>query len=246
MIFSRQKKEDYDYILGSKIKMMQPKDKYCISIDAVFLGAAVKENKSATLLDIGFGTGAVSFVALNNNPKLKITGLEIQDEMIALAKQNIKLNQFKGIKIVKGDLKHNPIKEDFDYVVTNPPYFVGTKSPNHIKNLAHQEFNTSLKEWCEFCCKRVKNHGTFIIVHMPERLAEILAVLVEKKMGKIEVFPLASFEGEKANRIIVRAVKGSKTPTTLYSPLVVHQKTKKYTAEAGKILTGSFLEDFFS
>ena len=79
-----------------------------------------------------------------------------------------------------------------------------------------------LKKWLDYCLKHLKSKGTFTIIHRPELLGEILCIL-EKKLGKIEVFPIQTKLDEPATRIIVRGVLGAKSPLKLYPPLIMHK-----------------------
>ncbi len=79
-----------DYLLDRQVKILQPVDGYRASTDAVFLsslvdGKKIKEN--AAVLDVGSGTGAVSLCLAARLPeeKLKITGLDIQADLVKLS-----------------------------------------------------------------------------------------------------------------------------------------------------------------
>ena len=76
-----------DYLLDRQVKILQPVEGYRASTDAVFLsslvdGKKIKEN--AAVLDVGSGTGAVSLclAARLSEKKLKITGLDIQADLV--------------------------------------------------------------------------------------------------------------------------------------------------------------------
>ena len=81
-----------DYLLDRQVKILQPVDGYRASTDAVFLsslvdGKKIKEN--AAVLEVGSGTGAVSLclAARLSEKKLKITGLDIQADLVKLSNQ---------------------------------------------------------------------------------------------------------------------------------------------------------------
>ena len=73
------------------------------------------------------------------------------------------------------------------------------------------------------------------MIHRPEMLPEILSILTQK-LGNIDIYPIVSKEGEKANRVLVRGYLNKKGPLSLHFPLVMHTKEGKRTDLAEKIL----------
>ena len=64
-----------------------------------------------------------------------------------------------------------------------------------------------LDKWIEFCIKRLKPNGTFSIIHVSDRLCEILAILYSLKsfIGDITVTPISFKHGEDPKRVNVIA-----------------------------------------
>ena len=73
------------------------------------------------------------------------------------------------------------------------------------------------------------------MIHRPENLGEILPIFGQK-LGNLEIFPIVSKQGEKANRVLIRGYLNKKGPLTLHFPLVMHRKNGKRTEIAEKIL----------
>ncbi len=116
-----------DYLLNQKVKILQPKTGYRAAIDAVFLAASVqKVKKTDHILDVGAGTGAVSLCLAHHYPQNKITGWEIQPDLLNLAKESALLNGFQNVSYLEKDIKTAPRAANkvlYDHIVTNPPYF---------------------------------------------------------------------------------------------------------------------------
>ena len=91
-----------DDFLGGLVRLKQLKDGYRATSDAVLLAASIQAKSGQSILDVGLGTGAVSLCLEARIKGLSLTGLEIQDEMIELAKENAVLNQVE-MQILKGD-----------------------------------------------------------------------------------------------------------------------------------------------
>jgi len=88
----------------------------------------------------------------------------------------------------------------------------------------------------KFC----RHKGSVTFIHRADRLAELLIGL-EGRAGEITVFPLWPKDGEIANRVIVRARKGIKTPMQLMSGLTLHEADGGYTPGADAALKGGAL-----
>src|SRR2546430_1465335 len=77
--------------------------------------------------------------------------------------------------------------------------------------------------------------GVLLLIHRPERLAEMLARL-EGRAGGVVIFPLWPMAGRPARRVLILARKGSRAPLTLAGGLVLHEPDGRYSAAADAVL----------
>ena len=230
-------------LLNGSVKIVQFETGLKVSSDAVLVASAVDEKlikKAKSILDVGVGGGGISLCIASRFKDVKITGIDIQDEMLKLAQQSCIENNFEDrIRLIKESIL-SPSKEfrqmSFDIVITNPPYYKGETSSNKIKAIAHSEQGLDLKEWIANSVRRLNVFGTFIIIHKADRLDDIIYSLKQANMGNIEIFLLYSKKNENANRVIVRARKSSKSPTVIYPPIILHKENGEYTSEAEALL----------
>ena len=103
--------------------------------------------------------------------------------------------------------------ECFDLVITNPPYFQGTPVKKH--NAHH---NADIVQWTKRSLARVKPNGYFCTIVDALVAAKVLAVLGDKHVGNIQIFPLFSTK-DTAERVLIRAHKGVDTGATLFKGL---------------------------
>lgn len=230
-------------LLGGKVKIVQFQKGVKVSSDAVLLASLVDEKLSKhinAVLDVGVGGGGISLCLLSRFSHLKITGIDIQEEMLDIVKKSIIENGFQeNFSVFKEDILNQSsfLKEkEFDLVITNPPYYKGHISPDKVKARAHSEQGLDLVKWISMCIKRLRTKGTFAIIHKAERLDDILFALKQNGMGKIEVVLLYSKKGENANRVLVRSVKSSKSPSIIYFPIILHCDNGEYSDIAKEIL----------
>lgn len=236
-------KIEINTLLGGKVKIAQFEKGVKVSSDAVLLSSIIDvklAKKIHNVLDVGVGGGGISLCLLKRFNHLNVLGIDVQDEMLSLAKESIKVNGFDMcFSVAKDDiLKPSKTLKDmeFDLVITNPPYYKGHTSPDKIKAKAHSEQGLDLSEWVKMCIKRLRTGGVFAMVHKAERIDDIMFALKQNGMGKIEIVLLYSKKGEAANRVLVRAVKSSKSPAVIYPPIILHSTNGEYTDKAQSVL----------
>lgn len=75
------------------------------------------------ILDIGTGSGAISVALAHKLPHVHITATDLSPHALALAKQNAERNHVADrIRFLRGDLLTPVAGEQFDIIVSNPPY----------------------------------------------------------------------------------------------------------------------------
>ncbi len=112
-----------DFLNIPNMKIVQRNDHFNFSLDTVLIANFLTINRSTKMiLDMGTGNGAIPLL-LSKRTTANITGIEIQEVSVQLAKKNIEINNLqKQIKIVSGDIKamEEIFNEKFDAIVTNP------------------------------------------------------------------------------------------------------------------------------
>jgi release factor glutamine methyltransferase len=75
------------------------------------------------IVDVGTGSGAIAVALASKLPNAQITATETSDHALAVARENAKRNGIAGrIRFMQGDLLDPVVGEQFDIVVSNPPY----------------------------------------------------------------------------------------------------------------------------
>lgn len=226
-----------DKFLNGKVLLKQSKTGLRATSDSVLLAAFVKIKENENLLDIGAGNGVIG-LCVNARQKCNLNALEYQSNLIKQIQQNAELNK-TDVQIIEHNLfdKQDVLKGMlFHHVVTNPPFHDNTgKGRQNIEQQLAYRAEFYLTKWLDYCLKHLESKGSFTMIHRPELLGEILGVL-EKKLGKIEIFPIQTKQNQPATRIIVRGILGAKTPTKLYPPLVMHNSDGTRSEIAEQIL----------
>ena len=84
------------------------------------------------VLDVGTGTGAIALAIVDEHPGAHVTAIDTSNEALALARENLDLLGINGrVRLVTHDLTEGLGRDEFDVVVSNPPYI----EPEDIETL---------------------------------------------------------------------------------------------------------------
>jgi tRNA1(Val) A37 N6-methylase TrmN6 len=233
-----------DRLLDGRLALRQPARGDRAGLDAALLAAACDAGDGARVVEAGCGAGAALLAAAVRRPGARFTGVERDEEALALGLENIALNGLAGrVGAVQGDVAAPFSRlglEPFDAAMANPPFFDdpgALRAPSPAKRGAWIA-DEGLAAWAAFLVKAVRQGGTITLIHRADRLADILALLGEK-CGSFQIRPVQPFADAPAKRVLVRAMKSGKAPLVLLPALVLHPRDgAKHTAEAEAILRG--------
>jgi tRNA1Val (adenine37-N6)-methyltransferase len=215
-----------DAFLDGRLTLWQPRRGYRAGIDPVFLAAFAPAQPGHRVLDLGCGVGAAALCLGARAPGLDLHGLELQPGYADLARRNAAANAV-AFAVHEGDLRRPPAALralSFDLVLVNPPYHpvAATAADDSGRDRALREVEASLPDWIAAGLRRLAPGGTLVLIHLASRLADVLCGIGDRA-GAIDVLPLAPRPGRPAERILVRARKGSRAPLSLHAPLTLHE-----------------------
>ncbi len=225
--------------LGRKgYRIIQNKKAFCFGMDAVLLAAFANVKKDDRCIDLGCGNGIIPIMIEARSGASDITGLEIQDISVDLAKRSVEYNGLsEKIHIVKGDIKEAVSlfgAGKFNVVTSNPPYMNenhGLKNPQDVKAIARHEVLCTLEDVIAQASKLLTVNGRFYMVHRPHRLVEIFEVLTRYKLEPKKVRLVHPFVDKEANMVLIEAIKGAKSMVKMLEPLIIYEEVGKYTQE---------------
>lgn len=74
------------------------------------------------ILDIGTGSGCIPISLKKNLPNAEVFAIDVSENALEIAKKNAKLNGVEVNFILKNILETNDLEQQFDVIVSNPPY----------------------------------------------------------------------------------------------------------------------------
>lgn len=230
-----------DAFLGGRLRIRQPARGFRAGLDSVMLAATVPASGTESVLELGSGAGVAALCLTARVPEAKVTGLEIQPDLVLLAAANARDNNLGNrVAVLLGDVASPPPplpRDHFDHAMMNPPFFVEGRddpSPDPARSTAAIGDSELLARWAKTARTYLQAKGTLSAIVPADRLAAMLSAL-EVGFGGIVVFPLWPRAGEAAKRILVHARKGSRAPLVLRPGLVLHDEAG-FTPQAEAIL----------
>ena len=228
-----------DAILGGRLKLLQPCEGHRAGHDAILLAAAAPKANMA--LDLGAGVGTAGLALLARKAAAMVTLVEIDPALSALSSQNAIRNGFgDATRILRGDITENlPLQMDaYDVVIMNPPFNdaeTQRASPDASRAKAHVGDTATVERWITRASRHLKAGGCLTIIHRPEATLPILKSM-DGRFGAIEMLPVFPKPESAAIRLIVRAIKGRKTPAQMLPGITLNDNNGKPSAVAEKIM----------
>ncbi len=155
------------YFQFKQFTIQQDKSAMKVCTDSCILGAwSVKHSAGAKkILDVGAGTGLLSLMIAQKSDSM-IDSIELDPESASQALENIKASSWSArIRLLEGNVLYYPLPSDYDFIISNPPFFESDlRSPANKKNKAKHNETLSLDELIVFIRNHLKTTGTFSIL----------------------------------------------------------------------------------
>ena len=231
-----------DALLRGRVRLYQPARGARMSLDPVLLAGFVAP-PFGRFLDIGGGTGPLSFLLLAGDPAATGVSIEIQPRLATLALRGRAENGWDArLEIVEGDVRalgQRLGEGTFDLVVTNPPYRTldaSRPSPNRERALAHHEISLRLPEWVAIAGQVVRPGGRVAAILPMERSNELIQTLAANDLRPARTRKVHPRVNQPASRLLVEARRGVEAPLLVEPPLIVHEPGGGFTPEVRRML----------
>lgn len=239
--------ERIDQLMQHDLSIIQSKEVFSYSLDAVLLGDFARLNKRADqkIFDLCSGNAAVALM-ISQKTESPIYAIEIQEKLADMARRSVKLNHLEDqIKVIQQDVKEigKEHYDSLDIISCNPPYFPlsekSTINPNEHLAIARHEIHLKLEELIFKISKLLKINGKVYFVYRPDRFLELMTLMQDYGVNPKSVRFVYPNEESNANIVLVEGIKNNKkTGFKMLPPLYVHHKDGSYQEEVRKILYG--------
>ena len=224
------------------LTLLQDTEAFSYGIDAVLAADYCFASPAEHVLDLGSGNGAIPLILYGKYAPASVTGIELQEDMVRLARESARLNGLEEkIRFLPGDvLEIRKLVKGrfFDAVTCNPPYAEAGRGPVSESNasyVARHETTASLADFAEAAAYALRPGGRFVLVHRPSRLPDLITScracgLEPKRMRFVLPRP-----GAAPNIVLLSAVKGGGKELTVEPSLCVRNEDGSYSEELQKI-----------
>jgi tRNA1(Val) A37 N6-methylase TrmN6 len=236
-----------DSILGGRLSVKQPRSGHRIGHDAILLAAACPARAGERVVDLGAGVGAAGLALAMRVADARVTLVEIDGGLAALAAENAQANGLAG-RVSCAVLDATAPAHAFEaaglvpqsvaHVLMNPPFNDPERqrsSQDPARRLAHVGFAGTLVAWTKTATRLLDAGGMLTLIWRADGLADVLRAL-DPAFGAVTLLPVHSKEGEPAIRILVRATKGSGAPLLLLPGFVLNDRAGHPTEAAEAVL----------
>jgi release factor glutamine methyltransferase len=210
-----------DFIVNRHVLIPRP-DTETLVLDLITRARRVADPR---ILDLCTGSGCIAVAAAAGLPTATITAVDISPESLDVARQNVNRHVDSNkqpiaprVTLLQSDLFEAVPKEEFDFIVSNPPYVaeaeVATLAPdvrNHEPLLALRGGSDGLdviRRIVVEAISRLKPRGELLIEFSPEQASAVQKLVTET--GAYEA-PTVLQDVERRSRAI-RAIRLSDKP----------------------------------
>lgn len=235
-----------DAILNGRLRLHQPRRGHRFGHDAILLAAAVPGRDGEHAVEFGAGVGAAGLALLARVPGLRVTLIEREPSLAALAQGNIARNGFADRAAALALDVGAPARAFAaaglaagcaDHVFMNPPFNNPSQqpSPDAARRRAHAADKALLTVWLSAAARLVRPGGSVTAIWRAQALADVLAEF-SARFGALSVRPVHGKPDQPAIRVIVRGRSGRRGGLEMLPGLVLTDASNRPGADAEAIL----------
>jgi tRNA1(Val) A37 N6-methylase TrmN6 len=220
-----------DAALGGRLRLLQPRRGHRFGHDAILLAAATPARAGDRIADLGAGVGTAGLALAARVDGARVTLVEIDARLAALAGENAARNGLAGrIDAVALDVSAPAdafaaagiAAESCDLVMMNPPFHDAGKlqaSPDACRRKAHEIEAGALTDWVAAARRLLRPGGVLTLIFRADGLPALIDLV--DGFGAVTVMPVHPKPGAAAIRVLLAAVKGSRAPFAIRQGLVL-------------------------
>ena len=238
--------------INEKISLYQYVDGFSYGTDAVLVAAFCRAKKGQIGADLGTGTGIIPTLICHHKNPSKMFAFEVQEDYVALARENAEINGFsERIEVIHDNVEsitpsylRSRGVEAVDFVVSNPPYM---KMTSGALGLSERKIGARHEKWSDIDgfaragANLLKNGGDMYIVYRPDRLCDLIYALRQNGLEPKEMVMVKSFSHTEPCLVLVRAKKSAESSLKL-SELIIYREKDVYTEEMERVYRDSVID----
>lgn len=225
-----------DFLPGCGYKIYQDPAEFTFTTDSVFLAHFPLLANKAKVLELGCGTGAVSFY-LAARGAAEVTGLDVNPRMVELFNKSAEENGIDSrVRALEWDIKE--IKsfcktETYDLVVANPPYRNSGRERTVGTSACHEK-TAVLEDFFAAAGYALHSRGRFALVQLPERFMESVELAIKYNLQPKKLQWVHASVDKPAWIFLLEMVKNGSYGLEVLPPLIMYNADGTLTEQAKK------------
>ncbi|HIW31780.1 MAG TPA: tRNA1(Val) (adenine(37)-N6)-methyltransferase [Candidatus Paenibacillus intestinavium] len=219
-----------DLLTESQLKIIQSREVFSFSLDAVLLARFARFPKNGRAADFCSGNGVIALLSTDKT-EAHIDAIEIQPRVAEIARRNVAMNGLEErITIIEADLKEYAQTAEngiYDVITVNPPYMksaAGDMNINEHYAIARHEIYCNVEDIAKASCKLLRPGGKLFMVHRPSRLVDITEALRKWKIEPKVIQFVHSHIDSEANMVLIEATRDGKPDIRVLPPQIVYNE----------------------
>jgi tRNA1(Val) A37 N6-methylase TrmN6 len=213
----------------------------------MLLAAATPARSGDRVVDLGAGVGAAGLALARRVVGIELVLVEIDAELAGLARGNAASNAIAADVIVldvasaaDAFAAAGLAPDSVDVVLMNPPFNDPARhraSPDKAREIAHVATAVTLENWIHAARRILKSGGVLTLIWRADGLSEVLAAL-GRGFGSLAILPVHAAANMPAIRVLIRAIKGGKAPTSMHAALLLNDESAVPNKQVQEVLAG--------
>jgi tRNA1(Val) A37 N6-methylase TrmN6 len=239
--------ETWDSIGTANVQVVQRRRGYRFTLDGVLLAAfaAQEGQKEGRVLELGAGSGVVSFLLARQFGRGPVDALELQPAVYQRLVSGVAANSLEGrVRPMLGDLREARTlfaAGGYGLVVSNPPFrpaSSGVRSPDDERAVSKQELTCDAPSVVAAARHALAPGGGVCLVYPAARLGEVLGLLTAARLFARALRFIHARAEAPATRFLVHALRDQDRGLEVRRPLIVHgEGPGGYSPEIAALMT---------
>lgn len=216
-----------DQAFGGLVTVLQHRSGYRFTVDALWLVAAARDQACGHVVDLGAGSGVVGLSLAAVPAVHRVSLIERQDGLAALAQDSITATQPRcPVDLLHADLRQVDVKavnEPAQLVVCNPPFFdADSARPAAIpeQDAARRALAGDVTDFIDAAARLLHNEGALVVVFPARQSARLLFSLEAANFG-IRALRFVQTRAQSPARLIIALAKlGCRTDLHIHPPWI--------------------------
>ena len=213
-----------------------------VGTDGVLLGAWASVDGAANALDVGTGSGLIALMLAQRNTELRVTGVDIDSDAVAQARENFLRSPFASrLTVLEADFTAPfPYDLKYDVIVSNPPFYVeDVHSPDSRRNQARSESSLPFATLVDRAAELLSPQGKFDVVVPASAVPDIVLSASAHCLHLLRRTDVHTTERKPPKRTLLEFSRSDEP--SVCSKLVIHDAAGGYSLQYRQLTQDFYL-----